>query len=67
MSRFSTYLQSQKLAKMHLQEAEIHWRQSEDRKAMMSLMASVREFQTATNCIASLAFEPRKKRRAVKP
>lgn len=65
MNRFSTYLTSQKLAKAHLQEAEARLRSRDVRLELVvaSLIQAVREFQTSTNCIASLAFEPRKKRR----
>lgn len=61
INRFSTYLQSQKLAKLHLCEAEILEMKGEHKKAFDHLLKGVREFITATNCIASLAFEPRKK------
>lgn len=70
MSRFGTYLASQKLAKSYLISAEERDRDGDHKGAVEMLIRSVREFQTATNCLASIQFQPRKKvyaRKAAKP
>lgn len=65
MNRFTTYLTSQKLAKSHLITASEHLRRGDHLVATDHLIRSVREFQTCINSLASLHFEPRKKRRVV--
>lgn len=63
MSRFGSYLSSQKLAKAHLAVAEDRLRKGAPYPQVLdALLRSVREFQTATNCLASMMFEPRRKR-----
>lgn len=61
-NRFTSYLASQKLAKSLLIGAEEKLRKGDEKGAIHLLIESVRNFQTSTNCLASLAFEPRKKR-----
>lgn len=61
VSRFGTYLLSQKLAKGFLFAAEEKLKRKETSDAIHCLIRSVREFQTATNCLASLMFEKKRK------
>jgi hypothetical protein len=70
MSRFGTYLRSQQLAKSYLISAGENLKESDHKGAIDMLIRAVREFQTATNCIASIQFQPRKKvyaRKAARP
>lgn len=61
MSRFGTYLSSQKLAKLLLGQAQDEIMKGEERKALRDTILAVGHFVTAMNCIASLSFEPRRK------
>ena len=61
MSRLSTYLTSQKLAKQWLVTAEERLKRGEKDGAIAALIASVREFQTSSNCLASLAWQKKGK------
>lgn len=68
MNRFSTYLASQKLAKMHLVEAELAWKKTEHHRAVGNLVHAVSQLMLACNNLASMQFEPkRKKKKAVTP
>lgn len=62
MNRFTSYLDSQKLAKQFLIIAEENVKKGETEKAVKHLASAVREQMTACNNIASLYFERRKKR-----
>jgi len=55
MSRFGTYLDTQKLAKMMLQEAKLALAKKDDGRAL-------RAFITVINCLASMQFERKAKR-----
>ncbi len=61
MSRFSNYLQSQKLAKLLVPQAEIYAQRGENDKAIRDLAKAVREMLTACNNLASIQFEPRRR------
>ena len=67
-SRFGSYLQSQKLAKIHLIQAAQRLDELKVSGAVEELIRAMREFMTCTNCLASMQFErKRRTRRAVKP
>lgn len=67
MSRFGTYLQSQKLAKAHLETAADRFNRGDSMPRVMEpLLRAVREFQTCTNNLASMQFE-KKRRKTAKP
>lgn len=62
MNRFTNYLESQKLAKILLVQAEQELEKGDVKKALRDALRANREFMTATNNIASLFFERRRKR-----
>lgn len=62
MNRFSNYLDNQKIAKAFLQSATDAIRAHETERAVGFLVEAVKYQMTASNNIASLYFEGRKKR-----
>lgn len=66
MSRFGTYIETAKLARMQLTEAEIQMKKGNDKLALRQTIHAFRSFLTAMNNLASLQFQPRK-RKVVRP
>lgn len=60
-NRFDSYMRGAKLARILADEAWLELKRGNDRKALGHLIASVRQFITATNNISHLKFNPRKK------
>lgn len=67
MSRLSAYFAAKKLIGMHLATAEVYDKRGINKQAFTHLLLAVREQQTALNCLASIAFDkkPRKRRAPV--
>jgi hypothetical protein len=55
-----------KLAKMLLNQAEDKYNHKDDRAAIRDTIKALQSFITSINCLASLAYEPRKKHKAKK-
>ena len=64
MNRLTNYFKSAQLAKMHLTIAEEHLRNLpvQESKTLLNLSRAMRELITATNNIASIAFNQKPKR-----
>lgn len=63
MSRFGTYLAAKKLARLQIQTAVDKFNKKDERAALGYILAALPDMLTAMNCLASIQFEPRRKRR----
>ena len=61
MNRFSSYLQGQQLAKLLMLQAEDELAKNRDHEALRDVIKACQAFFRSTNCVASLALQPRKK------